>query len=295
MNRIERTLLDRRHFLKLAGLGLGGLVLRAPATALATERDVEELAILYDASQCIGCGECEKACRACHDLTAGSSAPTELSASTWNLIKERPGVGRDEHPFFLEQCMHCTDAACVAVCPTGALHHDDCGFVAFDAAACNGCGYCTQFCPFEIVRLDQINLATGAARAAKCTFCQEKVEAGSGGPSCAEACPTGALSWGRRDALIEEAEARVAELKAERYGGAMLYGVNEVGGLHRLSVLLDVPPAYGLPIAPETPVAFAAVWQRVIQPFGGVAVGATGLGLAINWLVARSRIKVEEM
>jgi ABC-type Fe3+ transport system permease subunit len=40
---------------------------------------------------------------------------------------------------------------------------------------------------------------------------------------------------------------------------------------------------------------FSAVWQRVIQPLGGVAVGATGLGLVVAWLVARSRIKVEEI
>ena len=295
MDRKERTWLDRRHFLKLAGVSLSGLILGAPAVAQAAEGEAGELAILYDASRCIGCGECERACKAYHDLPMESSGPTELSASTWNLIRERAEVGRDRHPFFLEQCMHCTDAACVAVCSTGALHHDERGFVAFDAGACNGCGYCTQFCPFGIVQLDQTNLATGAARAAKCTFCQEKVTAGSGGPSCAEACPTGALSWGDRDALIEQASARVAELEAEGVGGAMLYGVNEAGGLHRLSILLDVPPAYGLPTSPETPVAFAAVWQRAIQPLGGVAVGVTGLGLAINWLVARTQIKAEEM
>jgi formate dehydrogenase iron-sulfur subunit len=295
MDRQKQTPLDRRGFLKLASVTLGGVLLRPPAEAFASERGKDELAILYDASRCIGCGECERACKAYNDLPAESSSPTELSAVTWNLIRQRPGVGREEHPFFLEQCMHCSDPACVAVCTTGALQQDERGFVAFDADLCNGCGYCTQFCPFGVPQLDQASLVTGEARAAKCTFCQEKVEAGTGGPSCAEACPTGALSWGKRDALIDKAEARVAELHAEGVRGAMLYGLAEAGGLHRLSILLDVPPAYGLPTAPETPVVFAKVWQRVIQPMGGFAVGVTGLGLVINWLVARTQIKAEEL
>jgi hypothetical protein len=120
------------------------------------------------------------------------------------------------------------------------------------------------------------------------------VRAGYGGPSCAEACPTGALTWGRRGALLGEAQARVADLQAEGYGEARLYGVKEAGGLHRLSILLAEPAAYGLPDDPEAPIALSTVWQRVIQPLGGAAVGATGLGLIINWLVARTQITAEE-
>jgi hypothetical protein len=120
------------------------------------------------------------------------------------------------------------------------------------------------------------------------------MRAGYGGPSCVEACPTGALTWGERGALIAEAKARVTDLRAERYGEARLYGVKEAGGLHRLSILLDEPAAYGLPEDPGGPIAFSGAWQRVIQPLGGVAVGATGLGLVVNWLVARTQIKVEE-
>jgi hypothetical protein len=59
--------------------------------------------------------------------------------------------------------------------------------------------------------------------------------------------------------------------------------------------LLGPPAAYGLPDDPQGPIAFSAVWQRVIQPLGGFAVGATGLGLIINWLVARVQVKVGEV
>jgi formate dehydrogenase iron-sulfur subunit len=182
----------------------------------------------------------------------------------------------------------------VEVCSTGALHRDERGFVALDANQCNGCGYCTQFCPFGVPHLGAINTLTGKAQAAKCTFCQDRVRAGYGGPSCAEACPTGALTWGSRGTLVSQARARVAALQAQGHDQARLYGLTQAGGLHRLSILLDEPGVYGLPDDPEPPIAFSRVWQRVIQPLGGVAVGATGVGLVVNWLVARTQIKAEE-
>jgi formate dehydrogenase iron-sulfur subunit len=295
MDPSERALPDRRDFLRMTGVGLGALLLQPSGPALASDGAEGELAILYDASKCIGCRQCEEACRAYNGLPQETPYPTELSPTTWNLIERRVAVEREDDPFFLQQCMHCRDAACVTVCPTGALHHDQRGFVALDADVCNGCGYCTQFCPFAVPHLGEVNLVTGAAQAAKCTFCQEKVWAGEGGPSCAEACPTGALIWGDRASLVDQAEARVSELTDEGRGGARLYGLEEAGGLHRLSILLDQPGAYGLPPDPEGPFVFSAVWQRVIQPLGGVAVGVTGLGLVLNWLVARTQIKAEEL
>jgi formate dehydrogenase iron-sulfur subunit len=297
MNNNEQKSVDRRAFLKIAGVGLGGLLLDPSGPALASSRNAndDDVTIVYDASKCIGCRACEEACKEYNDLPSEPTAPSELSAVTWNLIQQREGLDLADHPFFNYQCMHCTEAACVTVCPTGALHRDERGHVALDMDQCNGCGYCTQFCPFGVPHLGAANTVTGRARAAKCTFCQDKVRAGAGGPSCAEACPTHALTWGPRGALVAEARARVAHLQADGYAEARLYGLKEAGGLHRLSILLAQPAAYGLPDDPEAPIAFSAVWQRVIQPLGGFAVGVTGLGLIINWLVARTQIKAEEV
>jgi len=295
MNNYEKETVNRRGFLKLAGAGLGGFLVAPRGRARAAERTMDEVAILYDASLCIGCRACEEACKEYNQLPVEPTPPTALSAIKWNLIQQRQGVEPEDYPFFNYQCMHCTDAACVMVCPTKALHRDEKGFVALDAEQCNGCGYCTQFCPFGVPHLGGTNTLTGEALAGKCTFCQDKVRAGYGGPSCAEACPTGALTWGRRSVLVANAQLKVADLQAQGYSNASLYGAREAGGLHRLSVLVDRPAAYGLPDDPEPPVLFSAVWQRVIQPLGGVAVGATGLGLVVAWLVARSQIKVEEI
>ena len=291
--------LNRRQFIKLAGLGAGGMLL-SPQGAKTSKAfsAANEVALLYDPTECIGCRACQNACkdwngtRAELDPTGLYDAPKELSADTWTLIK-LTNVQTD-WPFFNYQCMHCTDAACVTVCPTGALHKDAKGFVAFDQDKCNGCGYCTQFCPFGVPHLGDVNLITGQAKAAKCTFCQDRMQTGIGGPFCAESCPTEALIWGRRETLLKEARARVPDLKAEGYGKARLYGESEAGGLHRLSILLDEPSAYGLPVDPQVPITFSSIWQKIIQPLGGIAVGATVLGLLANFLVARRIIKVEE-
>jgi formate dehydrogenase iron-sulfur subunit len=209
----------------------------------------------------------------------------------------------------------------VGVCPTEALFHDERGFVSLDQERCNGCGYCTQFCPYGVPGLadaDSVtikasprqrpshsrstsvpgrtggDLVTGEAVAAKCTFCQDRLNDDIGGPFCAERCPTGALTWGNRDDLLERAKARVSDLKSEGFDGAQLYGENEAGGLHRLTILLDEPSAYNIPVDPRPPITFSTTWQRVIQPLGYIALGATAVGLVINWLVARVEISAEE-
>jgi formate dehydrogenase iron-sulfur subunit len=289
----KRAMLDRRDFLKLSGVGLSGLLLRPSDQVFPSALSEDDVAILYDASKCIGCRACEEACKEYNNLPVETVPPSDLSAITWNLIKQKKGVDEADWPFFNYQCMHCTDAACVTVCPTGALFKDKEGFVAVDADKCNGCGYCTQFCPFGVPHLRDINLITGQAKVAKCTFCQDKVRAGIGGPSCAEACPTGALTWGRRGALLDEARARVSELKTEGYSGVRLYGENEAGGLHRLSIILDEPRQYNLPESP--PGTIASVWQKIIQPLGEVAFGAAILGVIGAFFVSRRNISMEEV
>jgi formate dehydrogenase iron-sulfur subunit len=295
MDNNKRALVDRRGFLKLTGVGLSGLLLQPSAQAFASTLSGDEVAILYDSSKCIGCRACEEACKECNNLPVETAPPSELSATTWNLIRKRAGVDQADWPFFNYQCMHCTDAACVMVCPTGALYKDKRGFVAVDEDKCNGCGYCTQFCPFGVPGLKDVNLVTGAAKVGKCIFCcQNQPQEGIGRVACVEACPTGALTLDWRESQLEVARDRVAQLKADGFSKAMLYGANEARGLHRLSILLDEPSAYGLPLDPRAPITFASMWQNLIQPLGEVAVGATVVGLLTNWVVARRQIKVEE-
>jgi formate dehydrogenase iron-sulfur subunit len=292
---IDAARVNRRDFLKLSGVGLSGLLLQRPGQAMALGPAQSDLTILYDASKCIGCRACERACKEYNELPAPSESNTELSATAWNLIATRKGVGLDDQPFFNYQCMHCTDAACAMGCPAGALSKDERGFVSFDQDRCIGCGYCTQFCPFGIPQLGEVDVITGEGRAAKCTFCHDKTRAGTGGPSCAEACPTGALTWGERGALLTEAKTRLAKLKTEGHSDALLYGEHEAGGLHRLSILLDQPSAYGLPDDPGGSFTVARLYRKIIQPAGFAAFGAAFVGVIAAFALARRNIHMEEV
>lgn len=290
--------IDRREFLSLSALGLGISLAGTRSVSATRAASPGEVAILYDPVRCVGCRACQMACKRWNNLPSESTdalgiyeSPQELSAITWNLIRlNRTDVGWH---FFNYQCMHCTDAACVEVCPTGALFHDPMGFVALDRDKCNGCGYCTQFCPYGVPHLQVSSLLTGEAKSAKCTFCQTRIWDGLGGPSCVEVCPVGALAWGDRGQLLETARARVTELQS-RGMNARIYGENEAGGLHRLSIILDEPERYGLPSAPRTS-RFAYIWQRIIQPLGSAAFGAALLGILGAFLFVRRKIRMEEV
>jgi formate dehydrogenase iron-sulfur subunit len=295
VSNIDAARVNRRDFLKLSGAGLSALLLQRSGQAMALGPAQSDLAILYDASKCIGCRACERACKEYNELPAPSESNTELSATAWNLIATRKGVGLDDQPFFNYQCMHCTDAACAMGCPAGALSKDERGFVSFDQDRCIGCGYCTQFCPFGIPQLGEVDVITGEGRAAKCTFCQDKTRAGTGGPSCAEACPTGALTWGERGALLTEAKTRLAKLKTEGHSDALLYGEHEAGGLHRLSILLDEPSAYGLPDDPGGSFSVARLYRKIIQPAGFAVFGAAFVGVIMAFALARRNIHMEEV
>ncbi len=293
--------LKRREFLKLSGSGIGAFLTGGILLPEGDSRDIlppakGELAILYDYSKCTGCKACQMACKRWHRLPAETEgpydAPLSLSANTWTMIRQNKKSEEDWH-FFNYQCMHCTDAACVTVCPTGALYKSELGFTAVDQTKCIGCGYCTQYCPYDVPQLNTRSPLTTKAKVAKCTFCQDRIAAGIGGPFCAEICPVEALVWNNRTELLEKAKERVDYLHSQGQTEARLYGENEAGGLHRLSIIFGEPSRYRLPEKILYP-ALANVWQDIVQPLGEIAIGATAVGLLIDFLIARRTIKVEE-
>jgi formate dehydrogenase iron-sulfur subunit len=237
--------------------------------------------MLYDASKCVGCRACQAGCKGWNKLPAEVAdaagiyeSPRGLSAETWTVIKlAQQGEARS---FFKYQCMHCDEASCVNVCPTGAAAHRG-EFVTFDQAQCIGCGYCVQACPFNVPHRSE---DTGTAR--KCTFCIDRVSQGDW-TACAAACPTGALIFGPRTELLTTAKERVEVLRTSGFAESSLYGEKELGGLGVLSILTLPPAAYGLPDLPK---------DSTGRVTGQWASGILATGLAIllpAWFIVNRR------
>jgi formate dehydrogenase beta subunit len=260
-------------------------------------------AMLLDLAKCTACRGCQAACKQWNDLPAEETTnrgtyqnPADLSYDTYTLIhfQERERSDGTLAWLFLNQrCLHCSEAACVDACPTGALAYNELGLVSYVEELCNGCGYCTQFCPFGIPRLGAADVITGEAKSSKCTFCQDRTTNGLV-PACAQACPTNAIVFGERDELVLMGKQRVQALKDKGRADARLYGEKELGGLHQMYVLEEKASVYGLPEDPKYP-GSSWLMQKLIQPVGNIAFGAAVVGSVAAFLISRRNIKMEEV
>jgi len=253
-----------------------------------------------DTSVCIGCKACEVACKEwnavpedgllltgmSYDNTAG------LSASTWrhvafieqSAVVPRPAADTWADPadgdgdlrwlMSSDVCKHCTEAACLDVCPTGALMRTEFGTVVVQDDICNGCGYCVSACPFGVIGRRETD---GGAH--KCTLCYDRLGDGLE-PACAKACPTDSIQFGPLDELREVAQQRVAEVQDSGRPEARLYGADPadgIGGAGAFFLLLDRPEVYGLP---PDPVVTTRDLPRMWRHAGIAAVGLAAAAVA---------------
>jgi formate dehydrogenase iron-sulfur subunit len=168
-------------------------------------------------------------------------------------------------------CKHCTESACLDVCPTGALMRTEFGTVVVQSDICNGCGYCVSACPFGVIDRREED-----GRAWKCTLCYDRIGDGLE-PACAKACPTESIQFGPVDELRERAAVRVEELRLAGESGAQLYlddPADGIGGGGAFFLLLDEPEVYGLPPDPVvTTRDLPRMWRHVATAAGGLLVG----------------------
>ena len=269
--------LDRRKFLHICGVTAGGLFLPSGVT-LAAEPQVSPSAkskgMLSDLTKCIGCGWCQQACQEWNHLPAqqsGAEAQQEticLSADVWTVpeLQEVEEDGQQYQVFVKRQCMHCVDPACVSACPVGALQKLENGAVVYDCTRCIGCRYCMVACPFSIPKFEW---GESLGRIRKCTFCVDR-QADGLEPACAAACPTGALIFGDREALIAEAEARI-QADPDRYFHHV-YGKEELGGTSWLYLWPVSFESMGFPSLGTEPVTSLS---EAVATYGTAGVAAS--------------------
>ena len=246
-----------------------------------------------DTSICIGCKACEVACKEWNNVpedglnfTGESYDNTSgLSANSWRhvaFIEEQMASSASAEDGFRwlmssDVCKHCTEAACLDVCPTGALFRTEFGTVVVQEDVCNGCGYCVPACPFGVIDRRERD-----GRAWKCTLCYDRLKDGLE-PACAKACPTQSIQFGPLDELHVRAEDRVEELHAAGTRGARLYGHSEndgVGGFGAFFLLLDEPERYGLPPDPVVCTRHLGSAWRAAAAGAGALLGAVALAFA---------------
>jgi Fe-S-cluster-containing dehydrogenase component len=185
-------------------------------TSLPTHTE-KKLGLLIDLDTCVGCHACVVSCKEWN--TGGYGAPLSDQApygdeptGAWlnrvHTFEITPDPARSNRAasaasapsqivHFPKSCLHCDDAPCVTVCPTGASYkRTEDGIVLVDEDMCIGCGLCAWACPYGAREMDA---AAGVMK--KCTLCvdriyNENIPELDRVPACVRACPAGARHFG---------------------------------------------------------------------------------------------------
>jgi len=188
----------------------------------------KKLGLAIDLDTCVGCNACVTACKGWNDQGYGAALSdqnpygAEPSGTFLNRVHSY-SVQPDDMPAqivnFPRSCLHCEEAPCVTVCPTGASYkRAEDGIVLVNEDACIGCGLCAWACPYGARELDQ---AAGVMK--KCTLCVDRIYNDNlpeedRQPACVRTCPTGARHFGD----FADPGSTVSRLSGARGGMALM-------------------------------------------------------------------------
>jgi formate dehydrogenase iron-sulfur subunit len=175
--------------------------------------------ILVDTSKCTACRGCQVACKQWNQLPGTETKnvgthenPQDLSADTFKVVRFSEGDsgnGKAFWYFFTEQCRHCMSPGCMAAADKDEIVQDEkTGAVLFTPKTKDLDFKATlEGCPYNIPRQD-----SKTKQMFKCTMCFDRIT-NDMMPACVKSCPTGAMVFGERDKILDEAKKRVDVLK----------------------------------------------------------------------------------
>ncbi len=191
--------------------------------------------MLTDLTACVGCRSCEKACNEANNLPKPELPFDDKSvfdkkrrpdARAYTVVNQYPNPKDKNKPLYRKlQCNHCSEPSCATACPIHAYSKTAEGPVVYNEDLCFGCRYCMTACPFYVPAYDYESALE--PKIVKCSMCYGRVKNG-GIPACADACPAGAITFGKRTDLLKLAREKIQK-NPDRYIDH-IYGELEAGG-----------------------------------------------------------------
>ncbi len=230
--------ISRRKFLGTVA-GIGGTVLIGSYKDVAASKEFSgwpnRYGCLTDLTACVGCRSCEKACNEANNLPKPKTSFDDVSvfkekrrptAQAYTVVNQYKNPKDESKPVYRKiQCNHCNEPACASACPIHAYTKTPEGAVLYDPEKCFGCRYCMIACPFYAPAYDYDSALE--PKIVKCVMCYDRIKKG-GIPACAEACPVGTITFGKRSDLIKIAREKIMK-NPDRYIDH-IYGEHEAGG-----------------------------------------------------------------
>jgi Fe-S-cluster-containing dehydrogenase component len=276
--------ISRRGFI---GGTLGGALAAATADATGIKHFTGypgRYGLLHDTTLCVGCRSCETACKEVNDLPPAAQPVDDPSVfdsyrhtsdTDYTIVNRyREADGNRPAVYRKQQCMHCSEPCCASVCFVKAFTKTPEGPVLYDPDVCVGCRYCVMACPYYALSYEYDRAFT--PRVVRCTMCYPRIKEGLN-PGCADACPMGAITYGRREELIKVARERIAK-QPDRYVD-YIFGEHDFGGTSWLVIGGMRPGELGLhddashtPL-PELTSGFLSAVPLVLTMWPGLLLG----------------------
>ena len=174
-------------------------------------------AMAIDLTTCIGCYNCQVACKDEHVGNDFSplAKPQPTFGHFWLSIDEKEQVWNPSHikvTYIPKPCQHCADAPCVKSAEGGSMYQRPDGIVIIDPDKAIGRKELVSSCPYGSIYLnEELDLPQ------KCTFCAHLLDDHWQEPRCVQSCPTNCMYFGDLDDPASKVSQFLAANKAESY------------------------------------------------------------------------------